>query len=144
MPMAEADSPDVSRFLTPEEKAEDLAAMPQADPRWAEEEESDDADRPELTYEDYLEMGIDPRRPTRARPGSEEKIRMLSARYDAGIPLWDTGDNYSHGPSEVELGAANRNQQILSLLPKESTEDEEEPESPKAEPKPVGEDDEDM
>jgi hypothetical protein len=56
-----------------------------------------------LTYEDYVAMGIDPIRPTRARPGSEEKVLMLSARYAAGVPLWHNDDCYDHGPGEIEL-----------------------------------------
>lgn len=54
-------------------------------------------------YEDYLAMGIDPIKPTAARPGSEEKVLMLSARYAAGLPLWHDRDCYEHGPRESEL-----------------------------------------
>lgn len=54
-------------------------------------------------YEDYLAMGIDPVKPTAARPGSEEKVVMLSARYAAGLPLWHDHDCYEHGPRESEL-----------------------------------------
>lgn len=36
--------------------------------------------------------GIDPIRPIVARPGSEEKILVLSARYSAGLPLWHDRD----------------------------------------------------
>lgn len=56
-----------------------------------------------LELEDYLAMGIDPTRPTRARPGSEDKVLMLSARYAAGLPLWHDQDCYDHGPRESEL-----------------------------------------
>ncbi len=57
----------------------------------------------------YLSRGIDPMLPTTAKPGSEEKVLMLSARYAAGIPLWHNEDCYDHGPglasetSEVEF-----------------------------------------
>ncbi len=57
----------------------------------------------QLDYEDFLAMGIDPVRPTHARPGSEEKVLMLSARYAAGVPLWHDSDCYDHGPRESEL-----------------------------------------
>jgi hypothetical protein len=30
----------------------------------------------------------DPSKPTKARPGSEEKILILSARHDKNLPLW--------------------------------------------------------
>ncbi|MBI5761836.1 MAG: hypothetical protein HZA46_25275 [Planctomycetales bacterium] len=53
--------------------------------------------------ESYLAMGIDPIKPTAARPGSEEKVLMLSARYSAGLPLWHDRDCYEHGPRESEL-----------------------------------------
>ena len=53
--------------------------------------------------EDFAAMGIDPGKPTRARPGSEAKVLMLSARYAAGLPLWHTEDCYEHGPRETEL-----------------------------------------
>lgn len=59
-----------------------------------------------LTYEDYKAMGIDPVQPTVARPGSEEKVLMLSARYAAGMPLWHDSDCYDHGPRESELMGA--------------------------------------
>ncbi|MFO1093948.1 MAG: hypothetical protein U0992_11640 [Planctomycetaceae bacterium] len=47
--------------------------------------------------------GIDPLVPTEAKPGSEEKVRMLAARYAAGIPLWHDGDCYDHGPAQAEF-----------------------------------------
>lgn len=39
--------------------------------------------------------------PTEAKPGSEDKVRMLAARYAAGVPLWHDEDCYDHGPSEA-------------------------------------------
>jgi len=45
-------------------------------------------------------MGV-PLQPTEAKPGSEDKVRMLSARYAAGVPLWHDGDCYDHGPGEL-------------------------------------------
>ena len=55
-------------------------------------------------YEDSLVLvGVDPLIPTEAKPGSEEKVRMLAARYAAGIPLWHHGDCYDHGPAPAEF-----------------------------------------
>jgi hypothetical protein len=47
---------------------------------------------------DFVALGIDPARPTDAKPGSEDKVLMLAARYSAGLPLWHTEDRYDHGP----------------------------------------------
>ena len=52
----------------------------------------------ELSLEDVSMM--DASSPTTAKPGSEDKVRMLAARYAAGIPLWHDADCYDHGPSE--------------------------------------------
>lgn len=57
----------------------------------------------EFESEDFAALGIDPYRPTRAKPGSEAKVLMLSARYAAGLPLWHTDDCYEHGPRENDL-----------------------------------------
>lgn len=40
--------------------------------------------------------------PTDAKPGSEDKVRTLSARYAAGVPLWHDADCYDHGPGDLE------------------------------------------
>ena len=37
---------------------------------------------------DFDSLGIDPSAPTTAKPGTEEKVLMLAARYAAGVPLW--------------------------------------------------------
>lgn len=50
--------------------------------------------------EDFTALGIDPTIPTVAKPGSEDKVRMLAARYAAGLPLWHDEDCYDHGPSD--------------------------------------------
>uniref|UniRef100_A0A7C2NZJ2 Uncharacterized protein n=1 Tax=Schlesneria paludicola TaxID=360056 RepID=A0A7C2NZJ2_9PLAN len=57
----------------------------------------------ELSFEeiDFEALGIDPGAPTGAKPGSEEKVLMLAARYAAGVPLWHERDCYEHGPSEA-------------------------------------------
>lgn len=39
--------------------------------------------------------------PTEAKPGSEDKVKMLSARYAAGVPLWHDEDCYDHGPGNM-------------------------------------------
>ena len=52
--------------------------------------------------EDFLAMGIDPAQPTDAKPGSEDKVLMLAARYTAGLPLWHNDDRYDHGPGRVD------------------------------------------
>jgi hypothetical protein len=52
--------------------------------------------------EDYLSLGVDPAQPTDAKPGSEEKVLMLAARYAAGLPLWHTEDRYDHGPGQAD------------------------------------------
>lgn len=62
--------------------------------------------------EDFEAMGINPVKPTQARPGTEQKVLMLSARYAAGMPLWHDEDCYDHGPRESELmGSAQTRQQ---------------------------------
>lgn len=47
---------------------------------------------------DYEALGIKPSSPTEAKPGSEEKVCMLAARYAAGLPLWHNEDCVDHGP----------------------------------------------
>lgn len=47
---------------------------------------------------DFAALGIDPNSPTEAKPGSEQKVLMLAARYAAGLPLWHGDDRYDHGP----------------------------------------------
>jgi len=56
--------------------------------------------------EEFKAMGINPTKSTSARPGTEEKVLMLSARYAAGLPLWHDRDCYDHGPDERELMGA--------------------------------------
>ena len=52
---------------------------------------------------DFEALGIDPKEPTIAKPGSEEKVLILAARYAAGVPLWHDSDCYEHGPGEALL-----------------------------------------
>lgn len=49
---------------------------------------------------DFDSLGIDPGEPTTAKPGTEEKVLMLAARYAAGVPLWHDEDCYDHGPGQ--------------------------------------------
>ncbi len=58
--------------------------------------------------EDYSAIGVDPAQPTVAKPGSEEKVLTLAARYAAGLPLWHTEDRYDHGPGQVEPAEVTR------------------------------------
>ena len=51
--------------------------------------------------EELRSLGVDPASPTAAKPGSEEKVMMLAARYAAGLPLWHSDDCYDHGPGSV-------------------------------------------
>lgn len=48
-------------------------------------------------------MGFRYDRPTHARPGTEEKVLILQARCEAGLPLFDHRDLKEHGPAEDEL-----------------------------------------
>ena len=49
---------------------------------------------------DFDSLGIDPGEPTTAKPGTEEKVLMVAARYAAGVPLWHDEDCYDHGPGQ--------------------------------------------
>lgn len=62
-----------------------------------------DASGETIEIEEFLAMGINPVKSTKAKPGTEEKVLMLSARYAAGLPLWHDRDCYDHGPKEREL-----------------------------------------
>lgn len=68
-----------------------------------EEEFDSEFDESEMSFEDidFQALGIDPGAPTHAKPGSEEKVLMLAARYAAGVPLWHDRDCYDHGPGEA-------------------------------------------
>lgn len=47
--------------------------------------------------------GLNPFTPTEAKPGSDDKVQMLAARYAAGLPLWHNSDCYDHGPDAQGL-----------------------------------------
>jgi len=65
-----------------------------------------DLDDTGATFEEFKAMGANPDKSTKAKPGTEEKVLMLSARYAAGLPLWHDRDCYDHGPKERELMGA--------------------------------------
>lgn len=69
-------------------------------------EEVSAADQQLLQDIDFAALGIDPNAPTEAKPGSEQKVLMLAARYAAGLPLWHNEDRYDHAPAtnKVSLG----------------------------------------
>jgi hypothetical protein len=73
--------------------------------------------------EEFKAMGINPFKATQARPGSDEKVLMLSARYAAGLPLWHDSDCYDHGPHETELMGALQEVAPQLVLPSESEDD---------------------
>lgn len=64
-------------------------------------EGSDLADEAVFEEIDFDSLGIDPGGPTVAKPGSEEKVLMLAARYAAGVPLWHENDCYDHSPGAL-------------------------------------------
>ena len=66
--------------------------------------EGTDASVDYYTEEQFRARGVDPVRPTAAKPGSEAKVLMLAARYAAGLPLWHDRDCYDHGPHLENLG----------------------------------------
>ncbi len=51
--------------------------------------------------EDFDPLSLNPHTPTEAKPGSEDKVKMLAARYAAGLPLWHDSDCYDHGPEHI-------------------------------------------
>ncbi len=52
------------------------------------------------SLQEIQNTGVDPDAPTEAKPGTEAKVRLLSARYEAGLPLWNNEDRLDHGPDE--------------------------------------------
>lgn len=57
--------------------------------------------------EEWDYSDLNPIMATHAKPGSEDKVRMLSARYAAGVPLWHDSDCYDHGPGATAAGLFN-------------------------------------
>lgn len=65
-------------------------------------------------------LGIDPSKPTKAKPGSGEKVAMMAARRAAGLPLWHHGDETDHGPQtkKAELAAIANANTVNTTQPK--------------------------
>ena len=49
--------------------------------------------------EEFQILGLNPQVSTSAKPGSDDKVMMLAARYASGLPLWHRKDCYDHAPS---------------------------------------------
>lgn len=60
-----------------------------------------DGEEGELPEIDFDALGINPALPTAAKPGSEQKVFTLAARYAAGLPLWHDEDCIDHGPAGI-------------------------------------------
>ncbi len=69
--------------------------------------EIDEFDEPEFieeVEENVFDISsVDPETSTDAKPGSDDKVLMLAARYAAGLPLWHNSDCYDHGPGLKNL-----------------------------------------
>jgi hypothetical protein len=59
---------------------------------------------------------LNPFTPTEAKPGSEDKVQMLAARYAAGLPLWHDSDCYDHGPDAQEQDEEDEELDLLEEL----------------------------
>lgn len=70
-----------------------------------------------VDYDEVLQglkaIGIDPTKPTSARPGTEDKVLVLQARYAAGVPLWHEND-CGYGITDAQE-LKERNMQRLAL-----------------------------
>jgi hypothetical protein len=87
----------------------DVDELEETEVGYVEEGGSEYDDEPmEFEEIDFEALGIDPKEPTVAKPGSEEKVLILAARYAAGVPLWHDSDCYEHGPGEALLRMAQK------------------------------------
>ena len=50
------------------------------------------------TEAEWRAAGYVPEAPTQAKPGSEERVVAMAARYASGVPLWLPGDKYDFSP----------------------------------------------
>ncbi len=74
----------------------------------------------ESGYEtDFDPASLNPYTPTEAKPGSEDKVQMLAARYAAGLPLWHDSDCYDHGPDNRDLEEDDEELDLLEELEEE-------------------------
>lgn len=62
---------------------------------------------------------LDPYIPTEAKPGSEDKVQMLAARYAAGLPLWHDSDCYDHGPDSQDADEDDDDLDLIDELDEE-------------------------
>ena len=53
--------------------------------------------------EEFETLGLKPQSSTSAKPGSDDKVIMLAARYASGLPLWHKKDCYDHAPPSSPL-----------------------------------------
>lgn len=77
----------------------------------------------DFVEEDYRAIGMIPESPTGAKPGSEQKVLMLAARYAAGLPLWHSSDCYDHGPGG--MGDAAEDEELIFATADDGEEEEE-------------------
>ncbi len=86
-------------------------------------EEDEDAE----SYDPEFLDTIDPSAPCNALPGSEEKVIMLAARYQAGMPLWNNEDRSDREPrtkaSELRAIADASMQNTNAKKKKDDTQD---------------------
>ena len=61
----------------------------------------DELVNPGFDHVEFSYANCDPLAPTEAKPGSQDKVKTLAARYAAGIPLWHDSDCYDHGPQDA-------------------------------------------
>lgn len=68
------------------------------------------------SLEGEVEDLMNPTTPTEAKPGSDDKVQMLAARYAAGLPLWHDSDCYDHGPDSQDLDSEEEELDLLEEL----------------------------
>ncbi len=65
----------------------------------------DDVDDPVVVKDniDFAALGIDPSKSSTERPGTEEKLLMLIARYAEGYALWNEHDSIDHSGKGITM-----------------------------------------
>ncbi|MEX1112572.1 MAG: hypothetical protein WEC84_03860 [Candidatus Andersenbacteria bacterium] len=71
--------------------------------RWAEVGEWEAGGEEKSTIDDFIALGIDPRKPAEGKPGDVFKVLVLAARYVAGLELWRADDATFEAPEETLL-----------------------------------------
>ena len=56
-------------------------------------------------WDEKVGTDADPLEPTYARPGSDEKVAVLAARYATGLPLWNQDDCFDHANENQDTEA---------------------------------------